>query len=122
MEICGLGPLTKNGNDILVAGTQTGDANTYNAMWGDSSGNSKGGADTFVFHDTGAAKVGTQNYIMDFDPTEHDHIQFIGVDGVTSFADLTFDTTTSGTITHAGADTVTLVGYTGALHASDFIL
>ena len=83
----------------------------------------QGGADTFVFHDNGAMTVGTHNLIMDFSQIQHDKMQFLNVAGVHNFADLHFDTTTTpgSTIIHAGADAVTLVGFTGTLTAHDFL-
>jgi hypothetical protein len=67
--------------------------------------------------------VGTNNYVEDFSQSQHDVIEFSGVAGVKSFADLSFDTTTSpgDTIINAGADQVTLVGFTGMLRPEDFI-
>jgi hypothetical protein len=61
---------------------------------------------------------------MDFSQTQHDLIVFDGVLGVTSFTDLNFDTTSDpgSTIIHAGADQVTLVGFTGMLTAEDFFI
>ena len=49
--------------------------------------------------------------------------QFIGVVGATTFHDLIFDTTTTpgSTVIHAGADAVTLVGFTGTLTEHDFL-
>ena len=77
-------------------------------------------ADTFIFKDNIAAGLtgGINNFVEDLCQAQHDVIEFIGVAGVTSFADFTFDTRTvpgSGpcTIIHAGADQVTLVGFTG---------
>jgi hypothetical protein len=91
----------------------------------DSSANpGKGGADHFVFHDFGPATVGTNNNIYDFHPGDKDRIEFIDVDGVNTFADLIFDTTTNpgNTIVHAGSDMVTLVGFTDSLSAKDFLI
>ena len=90
-------------------------------------GSAQGGADHFVFKDTATATVGTQNFIMDFSQSQHDVIEFSGVAGVTSFADLKFDTTLDpgNTIINAGADAVKLVGFQngvdGTLTASDFL-
>jgi hypothetical protein len=62
--------------------------------------------------------------VEDFSQTQHDVIEFSDVAGVTSFANLSFDTTTvpGSTIIHAGADQVTLVGFTGTLTAHDFLI
>jgi hypothetical protein len=119
----------KGGNDVLIAGTGDFTLNpnaVNNTMYGDAvfmSGLAKGGADTFVFHDSGSMTVGTQNFINDFSLSQHDKIEFIGVVGVSGFANLHFDTfTTPGsTIIHAGGDDVTLVGFTGTLTAQDFL-
>jgi hypothetical protein len=119
---------TRGGNDTLIAGTQSGTGTVVNYMWGDAAtmaATAKGGQDTFVFKDNIAAgqTVGTQNFVEDFSQTQQDHIEFSGVAGVRKFADLSFDTTTNpgSTIIHAGADEVTLVGFTGALTAKDFL-
>jgi len=119
----------KGGDDVLIAGTGNFALNPQavaNSMVGDAnvmSGLAKGGADTFVFHDNGPMTVGTNNHIGDFSQSQHDKIMFIGVAGVATFADLTFDTTTElgSTIVHAGADAVRLVGFTGTLTEHDFL-
>ena len=85
------------------------------------------GQDTFIFKDNVAKgqTVGTQNFIFDFSQSQHDVIEFSGVAGVNSFADIAkhIDQTTvpGNTIINAGTDTVTLVGFTGTLTAHDFV-
>lgn len=116
----------KGGNDVLVAGTAGPGSTVANSMWGDAknmSGLAKGGADTFVFKDNGSMTVGTSNAIFDFSQSEHDKIEFIGVAGVESFDDLIIDPPTGGnTVIHAGADAVTLLGFTGTLTQQDFLI
>lgn len=119
----------RGGNDILIAGTAIAGSTVTNLMWGDAavmSGSAIAGQDTFVFKDNLAAgqTVGIFNFVEDFSQTQHDVIEFSGVAGVTSFANLSFDTTTDpgSTIIHAGADQVTLVGFTGTLTAHDFLI
>lgn len=112
------------GESLLPNGVQ-------NRMYGDAvemSGLAKGGADTFVFHDFITQgillmTVGTDNLIFDFNQSQHDKIEFIGVANATTFGDLKFDTMTTpgSTIINAGADAVTLVGFTGTLTAHDFL-
>ena len=127
------------GNNTLIAGTATAGSIVQNDMWGNAgfidnifingsnnipgSSNVTLGQDTFIFKDTATQTVGTQNSIHDFIQTQHDLIEFAGVAGVTGFGNLTFDTTTTpgSTIIHAGADVVTLVGFTGTLTAHDFV-
>jgi hypothetical protein len=119
----------KGGNDVLIAGTGNFTLDPFsvnNTMYGDAvfmSGLAKGGADTFVFHDQGSMTVGTDNFIMDFSQSQHDKIEFIGVVGVSGFANLIIDTDThtGNTIIHAGTDAVTLVGFTGTLTDHDFL-
>ena len=67
--------------------------------------------------------VGTNNTIFDFSQSQHDKIEFIGVAGVTTFGNLSFDTVTSpgDTIILAGADAVKLEDFTGTLTAQDFM-
>ena len=69
--------------------------------------------------------VGTDNTIEDFSQSQHDVIEFIGVAGVHSFADIApyIDQTSvpGSTIIHAGADQVTLANFTGTLTAHDFL-
>jgi hypothetical protein len=113
----------------LIAGTAPSFfGSVFNDMWGDGPlfGNATGGQSTFIFKDdvvAGGRTVGTHNTIEDFSQSQHDVIEFSGVAGVASFANLTFDTTTTpgSTIIHAGADAVTLVGFTGTLTANDFL-
>jgi hypothetical protein len=59
-------------------------------------GKASGGQDTFIFKDNIAAglTVEINNFVEHFSQAQHDVIEFIGVAGVASFADLTFDTTT----------------------------
>jgi hypothetical protein len=127
------------GNNTLTAGTATAGSIVLNNMWGNAqfidnipingsndipgSSNVTLGHDTFIFKDTATQTVGTQNSIHDFIQSQHDLIEFAGVAGVKSFANLSFDTTTTpgSTIIHAGADAVTLVGFTGTLTAHDFV-
>ena len=100
-------------------------------MYGDAvemSGLAKGGADTFVFHDFITQgillmTVGTDNLIFDFNQSQHDKIEFIGVVGVSGFGNLSFDTVTSpgDTIILGGADAVKLEDFTGTLTAQDFL-
>jgi hypothetical protein len=122
----------KGGNDVLIAGTGNFTLNpdaVSNTMWGDAPlpqmlGLAEGGADTFVFRDQGSMTVGTDNIIYDFSQSQHDKIMFIGVAGVTTFDDLTFDTATlpGSTIIHAGADAVTLASFNDTLTAQDFLV
>src|SRR5262249_26354947 len=121
------------GNNTLIAGTAAAGSTVINEMWGNAAhidgipingsndipGSSKVtlGQDTFIFKDTATQTVGTQNFIHDFIQSQHDVIEFSGVAGVHSFADLKI---TGGTI-QAGADQVTLVGFTGTLTAHDFV-
>lgn len=117
------------GNNILIAGTQSHLGSVLNEMWGDAqimSASSRGGHDAFIFKDNSATgqTVGTHNYVEDFSQSQHDVIEFSGVAGVTSFANLSLDTTTTpgSTIIHAGADQVTLAGFTGTLTAHDVLI
>jgi hypothetical protein len=127
------------GNNTLIAGTATAGSLVQNEMWGNAgsidnipingsndipgSSNVTLGHDTFIFKDTATQTVGTQNSIHDFLQSQHDLIEFAGVAGVTGFGNLTFDKTTTpgSTIIDAGADHVTLVGFTGTLTANDFV-
>src|SRR5262249_39948749 len=110
-------------------GTETAGRIVINDMWGAGqlSGSATAGHDTFVFRDNVAAgqTVGTQNIIEDFHQSQ-DVIKFAGVfDGathITSFNQLHIDPPSGGnTVIHAGADAVTLVGFTGTLTAHDFV-
>ena len=115
------------GDNTLIAGTATAGSIVINDMWGNAQtifdSTVTLGQNTFIFKDTATQTVGTQNSIHDFIQTQHDLIEFAGVAGVTGFGNLTFDTTTTpgSTIIHAGADVVTLVGFTGTLTAHDFV-
>jgi hypothetical protein len=100
-------------------------------MWGDAvqmAASAKGGQDTFMFKDTAATAtsaaqtVGTQNFVEDFSLKQHDQIQFSGVAGVTKFTDLQITTNGTDTIITAGADQVTLVGFTGTLTAKNVLV
>src|SRR5262249_8209325 len=109
---------SRGGNDTLIAGTSSAGGTIANFIWGDAfvmSGTASGGHDTFGFRDNVAAgqTVGTNNFVGDFSQLQHDLIEFSGVAGVNSFADLSFDTVTDpgSTIIHAGSDQVTLVGF-----------
>jgi hypothetical protein len=119
----------RGGNDTLVAGTANAGSTVNNFMWGDAaimSATATGGQDAFVFRDNILTHqtVGTFNFVEDFSQSQHDLIEFSHVAGVKSFADLSFDTATApgSTIIHAGADEVTLVGFTGTLTAHDFLI
>jgi hypothetical protein len=116
------------GNDSLIAGTASAGSTVTNLLWGDAVnmlGAASGGQDTFIFKDNVAVgqTVGINNFVEDFSQSQHDLIEFSSVAGVTSFASLTFDTTIQpgSTIIHAGADQVTLLGFTGTLTAHDFL-
>jgi hypothetical protein len=60
--------------------------------------------------------------VEDFSQSQHDLIEFNGVAGVTSFANLSFDTVSGSITIHAGADQVVLVGFTGTPTAHDFLI
>jgi len=113
------------GYNTVIAGTGINGNGVKNQMWGDAKTvtgtTTTGGHDLFIFADNGTAKVGTQNYINDFSQTVSDHIEFSHVAGVTGFSNLVITHSGSNTIIQAGSDAVTLVGFTGTLHASDFI-
>jgi hypothetical protein len=125
--------MAKGGNDVLIAGTTaTLSGSVVKFMIGDAefmSGHARGGADTFVFHDHDSMIVGTDNFIIDFSQSQHDKIQFIGVAGVTTFADLTIQIITDpnsplagSTMIHAGNDdAVVLVDFAGTLTEHDFL-
>ncbi len=115
----------KGGNDVLIAGTGLG---VLNNMWGDGAltESAQGGADLFVFKDSGSMTVGANNAIFDFSQSQHDQIVFSGVAGVSGFGDLSFSPVTYGGIDSTriltgGPDAVTLVGFTGLPTASDFL-
>ena len=65
--------------------------------------------------------VGTHNTIEDFSQSQQDKIEFSGVAGVQSFADLIITQIGTSTIITAGADQVTLHNFTNALTANDFL-
>jgi hypothetical protein len=131
------------GNNTLIAGTATANSTVTNDMWGNAqvidgilingsndipgSSNVTLGQDTFIFKDNVAAgqTVGTQNLAHDFSQTQHDLIEFAGVfDGathITSFNQLVITPGGGNTVIQAGADSVTLVGFTGTLTAQDFV-
>ncbi len=113
------------GYNTVIAGTGINGNGVINQMWGDSktvSGTPAGGHNLFIFRDNGTARVGAKNYINDFSQGVSDHIEFRHVAGVTAFSDLVITQSGGNTIIHAGSDAVTLVGFSGTLHASDFIL
>src|SRR3979411_1252930 len=108
---------------LALAGTAAPGSTVSNDMWGDGqlSDGARGGKDLFVFKDTGAMTVGTQNTIEDFRPNTHHKIEFSGVAGVQSFADLVITHVGNDTIITAGADQVTLHNFTNSLTANDFL-
>jgi Ca2+-binding RTX toxin-like protein len=96
-----------NGNDVLIGrpnDTLTGGA----------------GSDTFVFN-PGSGK----ETVTDFNQSQHDVIEFAGVFAggthITSIGQLVINQSGGNTVIHAGADAVTLVGFTGTLTAHDFV-
>jgi hypothetical protein len=113
----------KGGNDTLFAGTAIAGSTVNNQMWGDGqlTERARGGADLFVFKDVGSMTVGTNNTIEDFSQCQQDKIEFSGVSGVQSFADLIIAENGTDTIIGAGADQVTLHNFTNALTANDFL-
>jgi hypothetical protein len=82
------------------------------------------GASSANFASSSGQTVGTQNKIEDFSQSQHDVIEFVGVfDGakhVHSFNQLDINQIGGDTVIRAGADAVTLVGFTGTLTADDF--
>jgi hypothetical protein len=106
---------TRGGNDRLISGI-----NATDQMWGDAetlADSATGGHDTFVF----AGTFGN-DFVNDFHQHE-DTLEF-HVAGVADLSDLviTFDGQNTVISTTASAtDTVTLVGFTGALAADDFM-
>jgi Ca2+-binding RTX toxin-like protein len=92
-------------------------------MWGDGqpSGRAQGGADLFVFKDVGSMTVGSFNTIEDFSLSQQDKIEFSGVAGVQSFADLIITQSGTDTIITAGADQLTLHNFANSLTANDFL-
>ena len=113
----------KGGDDTLIAGTAAPGSTVSNDMWGDGqlSGGAQGGKDQFVFKDFGSMTVGTQNTVEDFSQSQRDKIEFSGVAGVQSFADLIISQVDNATIITAGADQVTLHNFTNPLIANDFL-
>ena len=67
-DAASLSGFAKGGSDTLFAGTAAPGSTVSNDMWGDGqlSGCARGGADLFVFKDSGSMTVGTQNTIEDF--------------------------------------------------------
>ncbi|MGO4283227.1 hypothetical protein AB4Y99_03205, partial [Bosea sp. TAB14] len=118
-----LSGFARGGNDTLIAGTAASGSAVSNDMWGDGqlSDHARGGADLFLFKDSGSMTVGTNNTIEDFSQAQHDKIGFNGVAGVHSFADLTIAQSGSDTVITAGADQVTLHNFTHMLTHSDFL-
>ena len=117
-------PLTvSQGDDTLIAGTAAPGSTVSNDMWGDGqlSDRAQGGKDLFVFKDVGSMTVGTQNTVEDFSQSQQDKIEFSGVAGVQSFADLIISQVDTATIITAGADQVTLHNFTNPLTANDFL-
>ncbi|MEK9282101.1 MULTISPECIES: hypothetical protein [unclassified Bradyrhizobium] len=113
----------KGGDDILYAGTAAAGSTVTNDMWGDGqlSGGAQGGADLFVFKDSGSMTVGTHNTIEDFSQAQQDKIEFAGVTGVQSFANLVVAQSGTDTVITAGADQITLHNFSSALTANDFL-
>jgi hypothetical protein len=113
----------KGGNDALIAGTAAAGSTVSNDMWGDGqlSDRAEGGKDLFVFKDIGLVTVGTQNTVEDFSQSQQDKIEFSGVAGVQSFADLIISQVGTATVITAGADQVTLHNFTNSLTANDFL-
>jgi hypothetical protein len=113
----------KGGDDTLFAGTAAPGCTISNDMWGDGqlSGCARGGTDVFVFKDVGSMTVGTNNTIEDFSQSQQDKIEFSGVAGVQSFADLIITQTGTDTVINAGADQVSLHNLANLLTANDFL-
>jgi hypothetical protein len=113
----------KGGDDTLIAGTAAPGSTVSNDMWGDGqlSDGARGGKDQFVFRDFGSMTVGTQNTVEDFNQSQQDKIEFSGVAGVQSFADLIIRQVDTATVITAGADQVTLHNFTNTLTANDFL-
>jgi len=113
------------GYNTLIAGTGISGNDISNNMWGDaqsiSTTSHQLGHDLFVFRDKGTMTVGTQNSIYDFSHSLSDKIEFSHVKGVHNFGNLQISSQNGNTVIQAGADIVTLVGFTETLHASDFI-
>jgi hypothetical protein len=113
----------KGGDDTLQAGTAAPGCTVSNDMWGDGqlSDSAQGGKDQFVFKDAGSMRVGTNNTIEDFSQGQQDKIEFGGVAGVQSFADLVITQSGTDTIITAGTDQITLHNFTGSVTANDFL-
>jgi hypothetical protein len=111
------------GNDVLWAGSAAPGLGVRNEMWGDGElrGNAQGGSDMFVFRDNGDSTVGTYNVIHDFSQQQNDIISFVNVSGVQSFDDLVITRYDTATVVTAGGDEVSLLNFTGALTAGDFL-
>jgi Ca2+-binding RTX toxin-like protein len=102
------------GNDTLISG------NAVDNMWGDgqmiSGTGVTTGADTFVF-----APDSNADTINDFRQTDHDQID-VSAYGFAGIADLDINVGGGNTlIDFGGGNSVTLVGFTGALTGSDFM-
>jgi hypothetical protein len=74
-----------------------------------------------VFKDIGLVTVGTQNTVEDFSQSQQDKIEFSGVAGVQSFADLIITQVGTSTVLTAGEDQVTLHNFTNSLTANDVL-
>jgi hypothetical protein len=104
----------------VVTTGSSGGINASDEMWGDArslSDSATGGDDTFVF----AGAFGN-DFVNDFHQDE-DTLEF-QVAGVADFSDLTITVSSSNTVistTASPIDTVTLVGFSGALTANDFM-
>jgi serralysin len=102
------------GNDTLISGTGV------DNMWGDG-GSISGpdvttGTDTFVF-----APGNNVDTINDFRQSDHDQID-VSAFGFSGLSDLNISMAAGNTlIDFGGGDTVTLIGFTDPLTASDFI-
>ena len=102
------------GNDTLISG------NAVDIMWGDglmiSGTGVTTGADTFVF-----APGNNADTINDFRQTDHDHID-VRAYGFGDIGDLNISVVSGNTVIDFGSgNSVTLVGITAPLTASDFI-
>ena len=114
----------RGGNDTLISGTGT------DHMWGDAqfingvaasptaaTGTVKTGADTFVF-----APGNGNDDIGDFRQSDHDKID-VSAYGFHNLAQMMITFTgTDTTIAFDATNSVTLVGFAGPLHESDFLL
>jgi Ca2+-binding RTX toxin-like protein len=122
-DAASLSGFAKGSDDTLIAGTAAPGSTVSNDMWGDGqlSDLAQGGADLFLFKDAGSMTVGTNNTIEDFSQRQQDKIEFSGVAGVQSFADLVIAQSGADTMITAGADQVTLHNFTNPLTANDFL-